>query len=324
MSDERYHFNSESLSYDKVKLTFKQKIVRIVLPQIAAGVVIAFVLFILASYFVHTREERALIRENRQLDEQYQVLSERIDQTTKVLEDIESRDRNIYRAIFESEPSPVLMGTHEEKRQNEYYEKLEGMKNNRLVKETRNRLVELRLQLQTHKLNFEQLATQLKSEREKLRSIPSTQPIANRGLKHLPYGYGMRIDPVYKTPSFHHGIDFAAPKGTKIYATADGVISRAAEQRNYGKYVKIKHGQGYETLYAHMSKVLVRRGQKVKRGELIGLVGDTGKAICSHIHYEVHRDGKTLNPINFFFEDLSPHQYDQIIQLASMSGQALD
>ena len=300
MSDGKYHFNPDSLSYDKVALSFKQKIFRRVLPQIIAGFVIAFLLFLAASYWVDSSREKNMRRENQQLEEQFVVLTQKYEQLNKVLDDIERRDNNIYRAIFESEPPQIS----KEYGDAEYFKKLEGLENDVLLRETNLNIDSLKIQVREQAVNFKQLLNTVKGKDKKklLSHIPAIQPIENNNLQHIPYGFGMRIDPVYKTPAFHYGMDFAASKETKIFATADGKIEKIYKKsRKFGKYVKINHGFGYKTLYAHMSKITVRAGQKVKRGDVIGYVGNTGKSITPHIHYEVHRNGKPVNPINFYF-----------------------
>lgn len=323
MSDGKYHFNPDSLSYDKVELSLKQKIVRRVVPQVIAGIVIAFFLFLAFSYWGGSSKEKNMIRSNRQLEEQYEELDKKFEQLNKVLNDIKRRDNNIYRAIFESEPPEIA----KEYGDAEYFKKLEALGNRVLIKQTTHKLDSLQIEIRKQAQNLSELFNSAKDEekRKMLNHIPAIQPIKNSKLEHIPYGYGNKIDPVYKTPSFHNGMDFAAAKGTKIYATADGKVEQINEKsRKYGIYVKINHGFGYKTLYAHMSKLNVRSGQKVKRGDVIGYVGDTGKSITPHIHYEVYRNGKSVNPINFYFGDLTPKAYAKLIVLLSMSGQALD
>jgi murein DD-endopeptidase MepM/ murein hydrolase activator NlpD len=323
MSNGKFHFNPDSLSYDEVKLTLRQKIFRKVVPQIIAGFVIAFFMFLAASYWVDSSREKAIKRENQQLEEQYVLLNEKYEQLNKVLEDIQRRDNNIYRAIFESEPPEVS----KEYGDAEYFKTLEGLESKELMALTNKKIDSLNVNLQQQAKELSLLfKTAQKSDKKKLLShIPAIQPIENSRLQHIPYGFGMRIDPVYKAPVFHAGMDFAAIKGTKIYATADGKVELVdTKSRKYGNYVKINHGYGYKTLYAHMSKIAVRSGQKVKRGDVIGYVGDTGKSISPHIHYEVHRNGKPVNPLHFYFADLTPKQYARLIILLSMSGQALD
>jgi len=323
MSNGKFHFNPDSLSYDEVKLSMKQKIVRRVLPQIFAGIVIAFFLFIASSYWLNSSREENMKRENQLLEEQYVQLNEKYEQLNKVLQDIERRDNNIYRAIFESDP-PKLSKEYGD---DEYFKKLEGLGSKDLMNETNKKVDSLNIKLKKQAKEITLLFNSIQEENKKklLLHIPAIQPIDNKNLEHIPYGFGMRIDPVYKTPVFHAGMDFAAPKGAKVYATADGKVqSIDTKSRKYGNYITINHGYGYKTLYAHLSKISVKSGQKIKRGDVIGYVGDTGKSISPHIHYEVHRDGKPVNPLHFYFADLTPELYARLIVLLSMSGQALD
>ncbi len=323
MAKEKYKYNPKSLSYEKVDTSFKRKFFRFLFTQFSAAIVIAVLLLITVSYFVDSPEVRDLKRENQQLESQYEVIQDRIKQLDVVVEDLEERDKNIYRAIFESEPPPL--NNHQSDQGLKYFEKLESVGNHRFLKENSNRIEHLYAALNKQQSEYKELLDKLKSKKEVYSFVPSIMPIHNPDFKHQPYGYGTRIDPIYKTPSFHSGIDFAAPRGTEVYATADGkVLSNYKRSKIHGKYIKIKHKEGFSTLYAHLDKIIVRPGTKVKRGDLIGYIGDTGKSICPHLHYEVHKDGKPVNPINFFFDDLSPKELDKLVELASMSGQALD
>jgi murein DD-endopeptidase MepM/ murein hydrolase activator NlpD len=245
-------------------------------------------------------------------------------QVSTVLADMQDRDDNIYRVIFEAEPIPNSIrkagfgGV-------DRYKELEGYLNSDLIIETTKKLDQLSKQIYIQSKSFDEVVKLVKNKETMLASIPAIQPISNKDLKHVPSGFGWRTDPIYKTQEFHPGIDFTANTGTEIYSTGDGVVSRADNMaQGYGNHVVIKHGFGYETLYGHMTKYIVRPGQKVKRGELIGYVGSTGRSTGPHVHYEVIKNGQKANPVNYFYQDLSPAEYQKLIEISSRASQSFD
>jgi len=324
MQESKYKFDPELLSYKKIEHSRLQKFIRTLLPQFLTGIVIAFLLFIAAAYFFDSPEERALSRENDLLSKNIDKQKDQFDNTAKVLENIMQRDSNIYRAIFESDPlkreySKSFFG------ENKYLEKLDAMDSKFLAEQTDKKIIQLDSILDQQSDFIVKIKDLIRQDPTKIKQIPSIQPIDNKDLKRIPYGYGKRIDPVYKSVTFHHGMDFSAPIGTDVRATADGVIERVVgASRIMGMYVIINHGNGYKSIYAHLSSTQVFAGKKVTKGEKIAEVGDSGKTICSQLHYEVHRNNKSVNPIHFFFADVTPEQYDKMLELASMSGQSLD
>jgi murein DD-endopeptidase MepM/ murein hydrolase activator NlpD len=204
------------------------------------------------------------------------------------------------------------------------YEDLMDLANADLVVNTTQKMDMLNRQLYIQSKSFDEVVELFKGQDEMLQSIPAIQPVANKNLKYTASGYGMRIDPIYKTAKFHNGMDFSANIGTPVYATGDGIIKKAGWQSGYGKIVVVNHGFGYETWYAHLNKYNVRVGQKVVRGEVIGEVGNTGKSTGPHLHYEVHLKGKVVNPVNYYFMDLSAEEYDRMIELAANQGKVFD
>jgi len=252
-------------------------------------------------------------------------MGKRLDQMSTILADLENRDDNIYRSIFEAEPIPDnirkagIGGINR-------YKSLERFKDDaEIVINTSKKLDRLAKQLYIQSKSFDEIIELAKQKEQMLAAIPAIQPVSNKDLKRMASGYGMRIDPHYKTPAFHAGMDFTAPTGTPIYATGDGTVIRADRaSRGYGNHVRIDHGFGYTTLYAHMSKTNVKVGSEVKRGEIIGYVGNTGKSVGPHLHYEVRKNDKPVNPINFYFSDLTPEEYDLVIQLSSQENQSFD
>ncbi len=320
MAKNEFKFDPISLEYKKAKMSKKERFFKVFLTQFIAGVVIAVILFVGFSYVTESPSERKLKRENSQLNKQYKKQLSRLEQTEKVLKDVQSRDDNIHRAIFETDPTKNSKNNEIKNR----YELFLGKGLTQIVSENYDRLIVLRKKMRTQSITYNELAKLVNTKESMLNNIPSIQPVANKKLKLIIYGYGQRIDPIYKTPAFHPGIDFAVPERTPVYATADGTVIVANEKRGHGKQIRISHSFGYKTIYSHLSKIMVHRGKKIKRGQIIGLVGNTGKSITPHLHYEISLDGKTVNPINFFFADLSPTQYNQLIEISSRGGLSLD
>lgn len=325
MNKIKYKFNTKSLTYEKVTVSFFKRLWQ-ALSYLATGLVFATIaIFIAYNYFdLNSPKEKQLKREIAELNLQYELLNNRMGEVSEVLDDIQERDNNIYRTIFEAEPIPITIrkagfgGI-------ERYKELQGYDNSELMIATNIRLDRLSKQLYIQSKSFDEVAKLVKNKAQLLASIPAIQPISNKELKHQPSGFGWRTHPIYKTPEFHPGMDFASPEGTEIYATGDGIVNRADNMaQGYGNHVVLDHGYGYETLYGHMSKLAVHVGQQVKRGQLIGYVGSTGLSTAPHVHYEVHKNGQNVNPINFYYNDLTPEQYQKLIEISSQSSQSFD
>lgn len=323
MSKINYKFNSKSLSFEKITVPIRKRVVQ-VLSYLATGLVFATLTIILAYKYLDSPKEKQLQREIAELTLQYELLNGRMEQVTEVLTDIQERDNNIYRTLFEAEPIPASI------RQAGFggidrYKALQGFNNSELLTETSKRLDRISKQLYIQSKSFDEVAALVKGKEKLLASIPAIQPISNKDLRHQPSGFGWRTHPIYKTSEFHPGMDFAAAQGTEIYATGDGTIERAdALAQGYGNHVVINHGYGYKTLYGHMSSIAVRAGQQIKRGQLIGYVGSTGLSTAPHVHYEVIKAGEKMNPINYYYNDLTPEQYQKLIELSSQSSQSFD
>ncbi len=323
MSKVNYKFNKKSLQFEEVKVTLKTRLLK-ALSVVAAGLVFAAVVIFLAYTFLDSPKEKMLKREIAQYELQFERVNERLNQYDAVLADLADRDDNIYRVIFEAEPVPSSVrkagfgGT-------DRYAKLEGYKNSDMIIETTKRLDKVQSQLVVQSESFDEVYNMAMNKNEMLACIPAIQPVNNKDLKRSSSYYGYRTDPIYKVRKFHPGIDFSAPTGTEIYATGDGVIKNIVRsRRGYGNRVIIDHGYGYETMYAHIHDFKVRKGQKVKRGQLIATVGNTGKSTAPHLHYEIRKDNKRVNPIYYFFNDLSPEQYDMVLELSTRPTQSLD
>lgn len=317
-----YIYNPKTRTYDRVYPTVRQRALSI-LRRLFVGMGLGAASFILLLWIFGSPSEKELRIENSRLVAQYNVLSRRLDDALGVMKDIQQRDDNLYRVVLQADPIADAVrragygGTNR-------YEELMDMANSDLVMNTTQKMDMLDRQLYIQSQSFDEVVALCKDNDEMLKCIPAIQPVANKDLKQTASGYGLRIDPIYKTTKFHEGMDFSANIGTPIYATGNGTVTKAGWQSGYGKIVKINHGYGYETWYAHMNDIDVRVGQKVVRGEVIGEVGNTGKSTGPHLHYEVHVKGRVVNPVNYYFMDLSPEDYDQMIQIAANHGKVLD
>lgn len=323
MSKIKYRFNTKSLTYERAKLTPREIALR-VLSYLATGLVFATVVIVLAYRFLDSPKEKQLLRENENLKIQYDILNKRVELLSEVLEDLQQRDDNIYRVIFEAEPiaddirKAGFGGVNR-------YKALEGYDNSQLIIEATKKIDRLAKQMYIQSKSFDEVFKLAKNKEIMLASIPAIQPISNKDLTRLASGFGYRTHPIYKIQHLHTGLDFTAPVGTEIYTAGDGTVKEVnIEPRGYGMHVIISHGFGYETLYAHMSKFAVKQGQKVKRGEIIGYVGNTGTSTGPHLHYEVIKNGEKINPINFFYNDLTPEEYQKMIEIGSQAGQSFD
>ncbi len=323
MPKSKYRFNPESLSFVREHISIRKRIGRIA-TYLSASIVVAVIYYIIFSLFFDTPSERGLKREKEELLVHFELLNKRFEQVSAVMEDLQKRDDNIYRVIFEAEPIPSTVreaGIGGVDR----YSELEGLSNGDIVIETAKKLDLIAKKAYIQSKSLDELENLAKRKEDMLRSIPAIQPISNNDLKRIASSFGMRIHPFYKVPKMHTGMDFTAPTGTDIYATGDGVVQKVDySQRGYGNHVVIDHGFGYATLYAHMHSISVRPGQKVKRGSVIGQVGNTGMSVAPHLHYEVHKAGKQINPINYFFNDLTPEEYEKVIELSSLPTQSFD
>jgi murein DD-endopeptidase MepM/ murein hydrolase activator NlpD len=269
-------------------------------------------------------KEKQMRQDLQQMRERYLLLQKQIEQVAHDVAELEHRDNNIYRAIFEAAPLPdsIRIGKQYSRIDWDQYKFRDT---DELIAEVEKEITALQHRINIQKASYDTLQMLVASKEEMLACIPAIQPISNKTLDHVASGFGYRIDPIYKTPKMHTGLDFAAPIGTPVYATANGRVSEAAyEPGGYGNHVIINHGYGYETLYAHLVKLKVKKGEKVKRGQVIGWVGSTGKSTGPHCHYEVIRNKHKINPVHYFFNDLSPADYERLIRIAEATNQSFD
>ena len=322
MAKKKFHFNSETLSYEQIEHTITHWLKQFLIHTLS-GMSLGAVFFFIFVTFVDSPEEKQLGQEKSHMQAQYKVLQRQFGEMQEVVSDLQERDDNLYRVVFQADPIPFSV-RRAAATNNDYYEQLLDMTNSEVVVSTTKKLNELKKELYIQSKSYDELVLLAKNKENMLQNLPAIQPVLNKNLKQMASGYGWRIDPVYHTRRFHAGMDFAAPVGANIYATGNGQVISAGWQQGYGNCVQINHGYGYVTLYGHMSAFKIRAGQKVKRGDVIGLVGSTGKSTGPHLHYEVHFKGEIMNPQNYYFLDLSPADYDRMVQMSNNSGQMLD
>ena len=323
MAKVKYKFNHNSLRYDKIVLSRKQKFYRF-LTYFTATIIIGVIYNVVFAIFFDTPKEKGLNRENKQLAEQYVNLNKRFDLVEHTLEDLQKRDDNIYRVIFEAEPIPPSVRSAGFGGVNKYKD-LQGFKSSQLVTETAIKLDKITKQIYVQTRSYDEVIEMARNKEEMVASVPAIMPISNKDLRRTASGWGWRIHPIYKIRKFHYGMDFTASTGTEIYATGDGVVELVESSlRGYGKKIVINHGFGHKSLYAHLNGFNVSKGQKVKRGDIIGFVGSTGTSTAPHLHYEVFKNNKKVNPVHYYFNDLTPEEFDKMIFISSNSGQSFD
>ena len=325
MAKVKYYYDSENLAYRKI-ITKTRKKIGVVLLFLVASALFGFLGFIalLNTPYFETPKNRKQAREIENLKLRYAILNKKMDEVESVIEFIEDRDNNLYRVYFNASPIP------EEERKSGFkevdrYKELEGYDNSQLVTNTTKRIDVLRKQLAIQSKSLDDILKMAKAKDKLLAAIPAIQPVKNENLKRMVSGFGYRTDPFTKARKMHEGMDFTAKTGTPIYATGDGVVARADNTASgFGNHVVIRHGFGYETLYAHLSRYKCKAGQRIKRGDIIGYVGSTGRSEGPHLHYEVHKNGKVVNPLNFYYGSISAVEYVAISNAANQENQSLD
>ena len=323
MAKVKFYYDSETLSYQRIQVDRKTKFKNSMFFVVAL-VLVAFIGFVGFSYLIKSPSQIAQQRELENLQLHFELLSKRIDEGTEVLNEIQDRDNNIYRVYFEAEPiskEQRMAGFGGVNR----YKSLDGFENSTMIKDVTKKIDILSKQLVVQSKSLDEIVGMAKNKKEMLASIPAIQPVANKELKRMASGYGYRIHPIYKTRKYHWGMDFSAPKGTPVYATGNGKVSKVKRsRRGYGNQVKITHGFGYQTFYAHLDRYTVRKHQKVKRGDLIGYVGSSGTSTAPHLHYEVLKGNRKVNPVYYYFNDLTPDEYNTMLEMSSLENQSLD
>ncbi len=321
MKKKKYHFNTKTLSFEEFRGSVKKSALKFI-SILTSGMVLSAAIMLVLYSFIDSPKERVLKRENEKLKLQYALLNNRMDQVSSIIENLKNRDNNIYRTIFEAEPISDDIrkaGYGGEDR----YKDLKSYENSELMKKTAMKLDLISRQLYIQSKSFDEIINLARNKEKMLSSIPAIQPISK--LKgSIISGFGYRIHPIYKTARMHTGIDFAAKTGTPVYATGDGtVIDPKGNESGYGIVCVINHGFGYQSLYGHLSKIIVKPGMKVTRGQVIGFVGSTGLSVAPHCHYEIIKNGAKINPVNYFYNELTPEEYEKVIEQASKLNQAL-
>ena len=323
MTKVKYYYDSDTLSYRKIELRKRDKFRQLMVFMVASALMGGLIVLLMYQ-FVESPRQKVLKREMENMKLHYELLDKKIAQAEEVLTDIQKRDNNVYRTYFEANPIP------DEQRKAGFggvnrYKSLEGFDNSQMIIQSTRDIDILSKQLYVQSKSLDEIIDLAKDKEELLASIPAIQPVSKQDLTRMASGYGWRLDPFTKARKRHKGMDFTSPRGTPIYATGNGKVIRADNSSSgYGKHIRIDHGFGYVTLYAHLSKYNVKRGKRVKRGDLIGYVGSTGRSQAPHLHYEVRYNGQQVNPINFYYGDLSPEEFQQMLQMASQEGQSLD
>lgn len=318
-----YRFNHETLSYDKIHTSFKTKLWGLIIKLVSSAS-LAFVIFLVISSFVESPKERALKREKEEMVAQYKLLNNELERLDDILKNLEMRDDNLYRIIFESEPIDVSIRRAGSGGVNKY-ESMKDMGNAELVITTSRKLDELYKAMYVQSKSYDEIETLARNKIDMLASIPAILPLSMKDKKiRVSSSFGYRVHPIYKTVKLHAGMDFAGPIGTPVYATGNGKVVYAQIHKGYGKCLMIDHGFNYKTLYAHMDKFNVKAGKKVKRGDIIGYIGNTGISTGPHLHYEVKKNNIAVDPINYYFNDLTPDEYEQLVHEANNTGQAMD
>ncbi len=325
MSKVKYYYDSETLSYRKIEKRKGRKL-GIVFLSILATILSGFMLLLIYINlpYIETPKEKALKRELTNMQLQFNVLNKKMDQAVTVLQEVEERDNNLYRVYFEANPIP------EEQRKAGFgginrYKDLEGFDNSKLISSSSKRLDILTKRIVVQSKSLDEVAVLAEEKEELLAAIPAIQPVNNEDLTRMASGFGYRTDPFTKARKKHWGMDFTAPRGTPIYASGDGKVTRADNTASgYGRHIRIDHGYGYESLYAHLYKYNVRKGKRVKRGDLIGFVGSTGRSEAPHLHYEIFKNGQRINPINFYYGNLTQEEFASMLHASEQENQSLD
>ena len=319
----KYYYNTETHRFEKFQLSPKWVLLRS-LGFISAAIVSAIILVGIAFRFLDSPKEKKMRADMNELRNQYTQLQNRVNFLNESIKELEERDNSIYRGIFEAAPLPdsIRYGKKYSLVDVSEYAYMNPDEMLLSIKEGMN-VLSHRIYIQRR--SYDTLEHMVRSKEQMLQAIPAIQPISNKTLRHLASGFGYRVDPIYKTVKLHTGLDFAAPMGTPIYATGNGrVVAANYDNHGYGNHVIINHGYGYETLYGHMVRIKARMGQVVNRGEVIGWIGSTGKSTGPHLHYEVIKSGYKIDPVHFFFNDLSAAEYERMVKISAAGNQSVD
>jgi murein DD-endopeptidase MepM/ murein hydrolase activator NlpD len=320
----KYYYDTESCKYERIKVSTWDIILNL-LGFFSVSFIISVIIVVLFSTYFESPKEMLLKKENQELKIYYDLLEKELGNLNSMMAALQKRDDNVYRVIFEADPIPESIrqaGTGGSERYKEILES--DLVNEEMIIQAIGKVDKIKRQMYIQTKSYDEILQMARNKSKLLAATPAIQPIANRELTRLASGFGMRIHPIYKVKMMHFGVDFTAPRHTPIYATGDGVVERVIRNfGGYGKQVIINHGFGYKTRYAHMQDFNVKKGDRVKRGDLIGTVGNSGLSTAPHLHYEIIKDKKKVNPVNYFYMDLNDEEYEKILELASIENQSL-
>ena len=316
-----YHFDPKTMTYFRIDNKIQYRISNII-SHLVSSVFAGLACFVLFVMLFESPNEKVLRSEKLELEAQYELLNSQIEEIQEVLTDIQQRDDNLYRVVVNADPVPSE--AREIDKTSVKYKDLREKTSSDIATLTTQKVDELRRKLYVQSKSFNEVFDAAKNHEERLLRTPSIQPVLNKDMKRMASGYGMRIDPIYKTPKFHAGMDFSGAHRSEIFATAKGTLTFVGWKQGYGNCMIIDHGFGYETLYAHLDGFKLKRGQQVNRGDVIGYMGNTCKSTGTHLHYEVHYKGKVTDPRNYYFQDLNPEEYDEMVRLTSNNGNVFD
>lgn len=323
MKKVKYFYNTQTLKYEKLVVSLRVKVLRI-LGFVSAAIVTGFIFLSISYKVLDSPKEKNLRRDLEVMNEKYEEMQGRMKEVKSQLAELEHRDNEIYRVIFEASPIPDSTRAGNMAKEEELTQ-MASFSSSEIIASTGSLLQELVHRIAIQAKSYEKIDDLVKNKQKMLASIPAIQPVSNKDLKRIASGFGYRIDPIYKTVKYHSGLDFAAPAGTPIYATGDGVVEEASmSDVGYGNHVVVNHGYGYKTRYGHMFRIKVKAGTTVKRGDVLGWVGSTGKSTGPHCHYEVEKNGEKVDPVYFFFNDLSPEEFDRMLKIARSGNQSFD
>ena len=322
----KYYYDTETCKYERVKVTTWDVILNS-LGFITVVVILAVGLLFVYNKYFESPKEMLLRKENEDLKLYYDILEQELDKSQRMLTVLQERDDRIYRVIFEAEPIPDDIRAAGAGGAERYMSVIESdIESSTMITDAFQKVDKLKRQMYIQTNSYDEIMEMATNKSDMLAHIPAIQPVTNNELKRLASGFGMRIHPIYKARRMHYGIDFAAPRGTPIYATGDGIVkyvSKSLKKVGYGNQVEIDHGYGYVTKYAHMQEFVVKKGEKVKRGQLIGYVGSSGGSTAPHCHYEIHKDGRKVDPIQYIIQDVTDEEYEILLDLASRENQSL-
>lgn len=317
---DKYKFSREQLKFVKSKRNVKD-IFRIIVKYFIISLVLSIIYYVIFAFFIDTEKERRLSRENEAMAQEYERLSKDIEVLDNTIKNLKYRDQEIYREIFNAMPSTAFSNGDSDL----FLERVDSVKDSKILEFTTTNLEELESEVSSINGLINSIRTQFEERADEMLFIPSIVPIKDFTIAQTGASVGEKINPFYKTVVMHEGIDLLAAVGTEILASASGVVelvTRMGKQR--GNIVVINHGNGYVTRYMHMGNILVRRGQKVEKGEVIGRIGISGISLAPHLHYEVELNGKSQDPLNYFFSDLTPLMFKEMLIISSNTGQSLD